>query len=209
MIRVRWIAISFVMRQRCFPHIGMFSFLHRESINLPEGRLRNKMRLHYTLKGFYFVLKDFDQSQESKTIAKKSLQFICSPHRISLLFKVRLADFVIVLMEDGWKVRMNIRTALWSFVNFCCLSQSEVSTDNRKVSTFFAFQQVHCLCCYRSYLDRFLILNCRLGGVTCELSHYLFIFMNCACSFGVCKYTKSLIVVHARFSVTFFQVQTL
>ena len=59
-------------------------------------------------------------------------------------------------MEDGWKVRMNICTALWSFVNFCCLSQSEVSTDNRKVSTFFAFQHVRCRCCYRSYLDRFL-----------------------------------------------------
>ena len=56
-------------------------------------------------------------------------------------------------MEDVWKVRMNIYTALWSFVNFCCFSQSEVSTDNRKVSNFFAFR-----CCYRSYLDRFLIL---------------------------------------------------
>ena len=43
------------------------------------------------------------------------------------------------------------------FVNFCCLSQSDVSTDNRKVSTFFAFQHVCCRCCYRSYLDRFLI----------------------------------------------------
>ena len=62
-------------------------------------------------------------------------------------------------MEDGWKVRMNICTALWSFVNFCCLSQSEVSTDNRKVSTFFAFQHVRCRCCYRSYLDRFLIVQ--------------------------------------------------
>ena len=59
-------------------------------------------------------------------------------------------------MEDGWKVRMNICTAFWSFVNFCCLSQSEVSTDNRKVSTFFAFQHVRCRYCYRSYLDRFL-----------------------------------------------------
>jgi len=59
-------------------------------------------------------------------------------------------------MDDGWKVRMNICTALWSFVNFCCLSQSEVSTDNRKVSTIFAFQHVRCRCCYRSYLDRFL-----------------------------------------------------
>ena len=70
MIRVRWIAISFVMRQRCFPQIGMFSFLHRECINLHEGRLRNKMHLHSTLKGCFFVLKDFDQSQELKTIER-------------------------------------------------------------------------------------------------------------------------------------------
>ena len=83
MIRVRW------MRQRCFPHIGMFSFLHNECINLHEGRLRNKMNLHSTMFGCFFVLKDFDQSQELKTI-----------------------------------------------------SQSEVSTDNRKVSTFFASQHV-------------------------------------------------------------------
>ena len=65
MIRVRWIAISFVMLQRCFPHIGMFSGM-----------------------------------------------------------------------------RMNICTALWSFVNFCCLSQSEVSTDNRKVSTPFLHSNI-------------------------------------------------------------------
>ena len=33
----------------------------------------------YTLlsKGVLFLLKDFDQSQELKAIAKKSLQFIC------------------------------------------------------------------------------------------------------------------------------------
>ena len=49
MIRVRWIAISFVMRQRCFPRVEMFSFLHRECINLHEGRLRNKMHLHVFL----------------------------------------------------------------------------------------------------------------------------------------------------------------
>ena len=79
MIRVRWIAISFVMRQGCFPHIGMFSFLHRESVNLHEGRLRNKMHLHSTFKGCFFVLKDFDQSQEWKTIAEKSLQFYMFP----------------------------------------------------------------------------------------------------------------------------------
>ena len=56
MIRVRWIAISFVMRQWCSPHIGMFSLLHRECINLHEGRLRNKMHLHSTLKGCFFSL---------------------------------------------------------------------------------------------------------------------------------------------------------
>ena len=76
MIQVIWIVISFVMRQWCFPHIGFtFSFLHRECVNLHEGRLRNKMHLHSTLKGWFFVLNYFDQSQELKTIAKKSLQF--------------------------------------------------------------------------------------------------------------------------------------
>ena len=79
MIRVKWIAISFVMRQRCFPYIEKFSFLHRECINLHEGRLLNKMYLHSTFKGSFFVLKNFDQSQELKTIAKKSLQFYMFP----------------------------------------------------------------------------------------------------------------------------------
>ena len=79
MIRVRWIAISFVMRQQCFPHIGMFSFLHRECLNLHEGGLRSKMHLHSILKGCFFVLKDFDQSQELTAIAKKSLQFFMFP----------------------------------------------------------------------------------------------------------------------------------
>ena len=60
------------------PHRN-FSFLHRECINLHERRLRNKMHLHSTFKGCFFVLKDFDQSQELKTIAKKSLQFYMLP----------------------------------------------------------------------------------------------------------------------------------
>ena len=96
------------MRQRCFPHIEMFSLLHRECINLHEGRLRNKMRLYSTLKGCFFELKDFDQSQELKTIAKKSLQFYMFPTWISLLFKLSRFCY----MENGWKVRMNICTAL-------------------------------------------------------------------------------------------------
>ena len=53
--------------------------------------------------------------------------------------------------------KSHLCSALKSFVNFYCLSQSEVSTDNRKVSTFFAFQHVRCRCSYRSYLYRFLI----------------------------------------------------
>ena len=162
MIRVRWIALSFVMRQPCFPHIGMFSFLHRECINLHEGRLRNKMHLHSTLKGFFLcVLKDFDQSQELKTIAKKSLQFYMFP---TSDFFVIQTETRFCYMEDGWKVRMILCTALWSFVNFCCLSQSEVSTDNRKVSNFFTFQHVRCRYCYRCYLDRFLIRQQNLSS---------------------------------------------
>ena len=146
MIRVRWKAISFVIWQQCFPHIGMFLFSHGECRKLQEGRLRNKMHLHSIFKGCFYVLKDFDQSQELKTIAKKSLQFYMFP----------TYDFCVIqtvtrfcYMGNGWKVRMNIRTALSSFLNFCCLSQSEISTNNRKVSTF-----LHSRCrCLLSFLS--------------------------------------------------------
>ena len=85
MIRVRWIPISFVMWQRCFPHIGMFSVLHRECINLHEGRLRNKMHLHSTLKGCFFCVKRFwpitrveNNSQEKFTILHvPHIGFLC------------------------------------------------------------------------------------------------------------------------------------
>ena len=121
------------------------------------------MYLHSTLKGFFFVLKDFDQSLELKTIAKKSLQFYIFP---TWDFFVIQTETRFCYMEDGW----NICTALWSFVNFCCLSQSEVqSTENRKVSTFFALQHVRCRCCYRSYLDHFLMSSYQMGW--CE-NHY-------------------------------------
>ena len=97
------------MRQRCFPHIGMFSFLQRECINLQEGRLRNKMHLHSTLKGCFFVLKDFDQSQELKTKAKKSLQFYMFPTQDFFIIQTETRFCYI---EDSCKVRMNICTAL-------------------------------------------------------------------------------------------------
>ena len=93
-------------------NIGMFSFLHRECINLHDGRLRNKMHLHSTLKGCFLVLKDFDQSQELKTIAKKSLQFYMFPTKD---FFVIQTETRFCYMEDGWKVRMNIYEVLLTF----------------------------------------------------------------------------------------------
>ena len=57
----------------------MFSYLHRECINLPKGHLDDKMHLNSILKGCFFLLKDFDQSQELQAIAKKSLQFYKFP----------------------------------------------------------------------------------------------------------------------------------
>ena len=59
-------------------------------------------------------------------------------------------------MEDGWKVRMNICTALWSFVNFCGLSQSEVQKIEKLAPFLHSNNDVCCRCCYRSYVDRFL-----------------------------------------------------
>ena len=116
MIRVRWIAISFVMRQRCFPHIGMFSFLPRECIYLHEGRSSNKMHLHSTLKGCFLGLKVFDQSKELKTIAKKSLQFYMFP---TLDFFVIQTETRFCYMEDGWKVRMNMNIKrIWTKTAF-------------------------------------------------------------------------------------------
>ena len=64
----------------------------------------NKMHLHSTLKGCFFVLKDFDQSQELKT----------SQEKFTILHVAQIGFFVIqtetrfCCMEDGWKVRMNI-----------------------------------------------------------------------------------------------------
>ena len=104
-------------------------------------------------------------------------------------------------MEDVWKVRMNICTALWSFVNFCCLSQSEVNTDNRKVlSTFFAFQHVCCRGCYRSYLDHFLKERFRIMVVYyCDLTQSL-ITLQCKYYYYFSKSSQSSILIK-RFSV--------
>ena len=62
----------------CFPHIGMFSFLHRVCTNLLKGRLHDKMYLNSILKGCFFMLKDFDQSSSRIHTSKFSVPtFIC------------------------------------------------------------------------------------------------------------------------------------
>ena len=100
----------------------------------------------FCVKRFWPITRVENNSQEKSTILHvPHIGFLC------------YSNWDQILLYGRWlKVRMNICTALWSFVNFCCLSQSEVSTDNRKVSTFLAFQHVRCHCCYRSYLDCYL-----------------------------------------------------
>ena len=44
MTRVKVESSFFGFEAMSFPHIGMFSFLHRDCTNLQEGRLRNKMK---------------------------------------------------------------------------------------------------------------------------------------------------------------------
>ena len=55
------------------------------------------------------MLKDFDQSQELQTMAKKSLQFYMFPKED---FCVIQTETRFCYVENGWKVRMNMCTAL-------------------------------------------------------------------------------------------------
>ena len=58
----------------CFPHIGVFSFLHRESINLQKGSLQNKTSLNSIFKGclvfegFRPIIRVANNSQEKFTV---------------------------------------------------------------------------------------------------------------------------------------------
>ena len=64
----------------CFTAMFLSPYIHRERINLHKGHVRNKKKhLHSILEGCFYVLKDFDQSQQLQTIAKKSLQFHMFP----------------------------------------------------------------------------------------------------------------------------------
>ena len=120
------------------------------------------------------MLKDFDQSQDLKTIAKKSLQFCVFP---TYVFYVIQTETRFCYMENGWKVRMNICTALWSFMNFYCLSKSELRTNSRKVGTCL-HSIARCRCCFRPYLDRFIIFF-PTNNSTYKYSSEPFITKNC------------------------------
>ena len=76
----------------------MLSFLHKECIK-STGRQVYAIKCIHTpfSKGAFmcYVLKDFDQSQHLKTMAKKSLRekltILHVPHIVFLLFKLRPA----------------------------------------------------------------------------------------------------------------------
>ena len=101
----------------------------------------------FCVKRFWPITRVENNSQEKSTILHvPHIGFLC------------YSNWDQILLYGRWlKVRMNICTALWSFVNFCCLSQSEVSTDNRKVSTFLAFQHVRCHALLLSFLSGLLL----------------------------------------------------
>ena len=87
------------------------------------------------VKRFWPITRVENNSQETFTILHvPHIGFLCYSNWDQILLYGRWLE-----SKDEY-----ICTSLWSFFNFCCLSQSEVSTDNRKVSTFFAFQHVRC-----------------------------------------------------------------
>ena len=63
-------------------------------------------------KGFFFVLKDFDQSQELKTIAKKSLQFYV-PHIGFLCY----SNWDQILLYGKWLESKD--EYMYRFIKFC------------------------------------------------------------------------------------------
>ena len=155
MIRVRWMAVSFVMRQRCFPHIGMFSFLHRECINLHEGRLRNKMQLHSTLKGCFCVcVKRFWPITRVENNIQETSTILHVPHIGFLCY----SNWDQILLYGRWLESKDeyICTALWNFLTFAVwANQKEVQTI-KKLAPSLNSNMFVAVQCYRSYLNRFL-----------------------------------------------------
>ena len=64
-------------------------------------------------KGVFFVLKDFDQSQELKTIAKKSLQFYMFPTSDFFVIQTETRSYY---MEDGLESKDE---SMYRFMEFC------------------------------------------------------------------------------------------
>ena len=139
------------MWTKCFPLIGIFSFLHRECINLQKAVYAIKCIA--ILKGCFLVLKDSDQSQELQTTAKTSLQFYMFSTQD---FSVIQTETRFCYMEVGWKSKVLKLLNLRSFLNFCCLNQSEVQYRQKKSQYLSAFQRVHSRWCFPSQLDRYL-----------------------------------------------------
>ena len=95
-----------------FPHVGIFSLLHRECLNLQKGGVGNKMYLNSILKGVFLCLKIWTKHRSSKKSPRKVYNFTCSSHRISVLLRLR-RDFVIrkLIRKQG----INIHAALRKF----------------------------------------------------------------------------------------------
>ena len=90
---------SFCYAAMCFPHIGIFSFLHRECINLLKGRLRDKIYLNSILKGCFFFVKRF--CPIIRAANNNQEKFTSSAHRISVI----QTETRFCYMEVGWKIK--------------------------------------------------------------------------------------------------------
>ena len=91
--------------------------------------------MFFCVKRFWPITRVENNSQEKFTILHvPHMGFLCYSNCDQILLYGRWLE-----SKDEY-----MYTALWSFDNFCCWSQSEVSTDKRKASTFFAFQHVRC-----------------------------------------------------------------
>lgn len=92
---------------KALSRIGMFWFLQREWINQQKGRLRDEMYFNSILKGSFFVMKHFGQSQElQKKRPRKVNNLTDSPHGIcelSIAFtEVQRINNIHCFMEFPW-----------------------------------------------------------------------------------------------------------
>ena len=103
----------FCYAARCFPQIGMFSFLHRECINLHEGRLRNKMHLHSTLKGCFFCVKSFWPITRVENNSQEKCTILHVPHIGFLGY----SNWDQILLYGRWLESKD--EYMYSFMKFC------------------------------------------------------------------------------------------